>query len=200
MDPCPPRVDPRCTPTRGRRAPRLFALSAVLALGGCASGVPESIRHPSTTPVEVSQVQADPGRHLGQRVRWGGTILAVNNREGSTEIAILARPLGRDGAPVSGAAGKGRFLAEIAGFVDPAEYPRERELTLTGVIIGLETRPVGDYPYAYPVVRADSHHLWPERSPHPVYAPTYPWLAPWYHPWYGPFYRPYEGFPGRYWY
>ena len=151
----------------------------------------------------VVQVQAQPERHLGQRVRWGGTILAVINRERTTEIEVLARPLGRDGAPAFESSGQGRFIVEVTGFLDPAEYPKDRELTVVGVITGHQTRPVGDYPYVYPIVRAETRHLWPEQPPPAVYGPAYPWsgpwFGPWYDPWYGPFYRPYYGRPRRHW-
>jgi len=179
-------------------------IAVSLTLGGCATQVPEPIRDPVTTPVDVVQVQAQPERHLGQRVRWGGTILAINNRERTTEIEVLARPLGRGGAPTPESAGEGRFIAEATGFLDPAEYPKGRELTVVGIVTGVETRPVGDYPYAYPLVRTESRHLWPEPPELGVYGPPYPWLGPWYDPWYapgyGPFYRPYYGLPRGHWY
>jgi outer membrane lipoprotein len=178
-------------------------IAVALTLGGCATQVPEPIRDPLTSPVAVAQVQAQPERHLGQRVRWGGTILGVNNGERTTEIEVLARPLGRDGAPAFGSSGQGRFIVEVTGFLDPAEYPKDREMTVVGIITGHQTRPVGDYPYVYPIVRAESRHLWPQQSPSAVYGPAYPrsgpWFGPWYDPWYGPFYRPYYGLPRRYW-
>lgn len=195
---------------QARAVPRLIAWRALLAqhlavlvLTACAAGVPESIRDPQVTPIGVAQARAAPDRHLGQRVRWGGTIIAVTNGERTTEIEILARPLGRDGAPEANAAGEGRFIAEAAGFLDPAEYPKDRELTVVGILTGTLTRAVGDYPYVYPVVRTESRHLWPEAPTAVPYGPPYPWFWPWYDPWYGPwygpFYRPYEGVPRRRW-
>lgn len=175
-------------------------LAVSLALTGCAGGVPVTIRDPNVTLVGVAEVQGQPERHLGQRVRWGGTIIGVNNLKRRTEIEVLARPLDQDGAPDPEFAAQGRFIAEVPGFLDPAEYPKERELTLVGILTGVDTRPVGDYPYTYPLMRVESHHLWPRR-PSPVpYGPPYPWFDPWYYPWYGPFYRPYYGIPGRFWY
>jgi outer membrane lipoprotein len=194
MPPHAHRSDHRHRPPGSTRA--CLASVIALALLGCATDVPKTIRDPSTTPVDVAQVQAQPGRHLGQRVRWGGTIIAVHNKEGTTEIEVLARPLGRDGEPAADASSLGRFFAEAGGFLDPAEYPKDRELTVVGIITGVETRPVGDYPYTYPVVRVESRLLWPEQPP-PAY-PAYPWPGPWYDPWYGPFGWPYSGLPRRY--
>ena len=196
MPPRAPRHDLRRPPARSSPAWIPFAL--VLALGGCATGVPKAIRDPDTTPVEVAQVQANADRHLGQRVRWGGTILSIDNKKGATEIEVLSRPLGRDGAPARDSSSLGRFIAEVDGFLDPTEYPKDRELTVVGIITRVETRPIGDYPYRYPVVQVESRHLWPEQPPPGYYAP--PWPNPWYDPWYGPLYWPYFGLPGRYWY
>jgi outer membrane lipoprotein len=196
------------TPFRGRPGPpaiawgaRVTGLVAGLVLTACATGVPESIRDPQVTPIDVKDAQTAPDRHLGQRVRWGGTVIGVTNGERSTEIEILARPLGRDGAPDSSSPGQGRFIAEAAGFLDPAEYPKGRELTVVGILTGTVTRSVGDFPYVYPVVRTESRYLWPEAPTAVPYGPPYPWpwYDPWYGPWYAPYYRPYYAVPRRHW-
>lgn len=177
-----------------------LALALVGTLAGCAGTIPEPIRNTgATTPVDVSQVQADPSRHIGQRVRWGGTIIAVINRERATQIEVLAQALDRDGEPRSGSSAQGRFIAEIAGFVDPAEYPKDRKLTVVGVLTGVETRAVGEYPYVYPVVAAEARYLWPEPQLAPAYPYPGPWFGPWYDPWWGPWYGP-PGFRGAPWY
>lgn len=175
-----------------------LVLTVSITLAGCASAIPESIRDQSAlTPVDVAQVQAQPERHLGQRVRWGGTIIAVTNLARTTEIEILSRPLDRDGAPIQDTDGQGRFIALSPGFLDPTQFPKDRDLTVVGVITGVQTRPVGDYPYRYPLVQTETHYLWPEQSI-PV---PYPWYGPWYDPWFGPWYGPPLGYrPGPWFY
>ena len=44
----------------------------------------------SMWPKWILLAVAGADRHLGQRVRWGGTIIAVHNKEGTTEIEVLA--------------------------------------------------------------------------------------------------------------
>ncbi|AHF02930.1 membrane protein [Marichromatium purpuratum 984] len=185
------------TPTaKPRRAEPAHRLGAILALGlplwlaGCASGVPEAIRHATGVATTPAAAQQAPMAHLGERVRWGGTILAVHNHAEHTTIELLARALDSSGEPDPEAPGEGRFLAEFPGFVDPAGYPEERTLTVVGILLPPRTRAVGDYPYRYPVVAVEHSHLWPEPVPAPrypagVYAP-YPWYGPWRGPWYGP--------------
>jgi outer membrane lipoprotein len=171
---------------------RLFAVVAILALTGCASHLPQEIRIAPEPEFGVEAARQEPGRFLGQRVRWGGTILGVHNRPQVTEIEILARPLDPDGEPQAQAPGVGRFIAEVPGFVDPAEYPTDRRLTVAGKLDRMETRPVGEFPYRYPVVIAASLYLWSEPLPPYPYRHPYawPWYDPWYYPGYGPWYGP----------
>lgn len=185
---------------QGRLLAAAAALSLLAVLGGCASPIPLAIRDPLVNPVTPNQVQQQPDRYLGQRVRWGGTIIAVRNLSAVTEFELLARPLDADGEPQAQDDGQGRFIAQIAGFLDPAEYEKERSLTVAGILVGVERRPVGDYPYAYPLVRVDSRYLWPKAPPPQVYGPYgYPaWYGPggaWYGPGYGPRPVPYGPYP-----
>ncbi|PWG60970.1 Slp family lipoprotein [Sediminicurvatus halobius] len=169
---------------------RVFvALITTLLLAGCAN-MPEALQGvPESAPMPAA-VRADPDAFAGERVRWGGRIVEVENTSGETRIAVLARALQGGGRPGDTTAG-GRFLARFEGFVDPAEYAAGREITVVGEVVGAETRRIGDYPYRYPVVAVERHVLWAEPAPAPP--PRY------YDPWYGPYYSPF--YPHRYpWY
>ena len=179
-----------CAPMPRLRLLRLPIL-ALLLLGGCAtSRVPEAIRDPVLPSPAVTEAQQRPENFIGQRVRWGGSILDVHNTRETTRIEILARPLNSSGEPDDRSRGAGRFIVEMPGFKDPTEYPKQRRLTVVGPLDRMETRDVGDYPYPYPVVAADVWYLWP--NPPPV-APASPYDYPWYRPWYGPWYGPWSG-------
>lgn len=172
---------------------------AALALGGCASQIPQAIRTEPAQPTTVAQVQQAPAALAGRQVRWGGRIVATINLPDSTEIEVLSRALNTDGRPRTGAPGQGRFIARATGFLDPAEYAEDRELTVTGPILGVETRKVGEYPYAYPVVAAQTRYLWPKSLPPPVYPgpwpgwPYGPGFGPWWGPGWGPGWGPWWG-------
>jgi outer membrane lipoprotein len=156
---------------------------------GCATTLPEAIREPPNPDVAVAAAQASPEQYRGTAVRWGGTLLAVRNRAQVTELEILSRPLGFNGRPEDDGAGMGRFVAEVPGFVDPATLPKDRLVTVAGTVAGATTRPVGDYPYLYPVVRATHYRLWAPPAPEPYWHryplayPWYPWGPWWYRPW-----------------
>jgi outer membrane lipoprotein len=176
---------------------RLTPVAAVLAAGCATVQVPRELIEAPVPDLSVGQVQAEPTRHLGQRVRWGGDILAVRNHAVVTEIEILARPLNDSGVPsAADTVGLGRFVAEIAGFVDPTAFPKDHRITVAGEVVRVETRRVGDYPYPYPVVAVRHHRTFAPPVPdpywhrYPLYAPP-PWgvwgyrgpWGPWYRPW-----------------
>jgi outer membrane lipoprotein len=169
-----------------------------VVVSACASSVPGAIRDGGAS-LTVAQVQQAPQSAIGQSVRWGGTILAVRNLPDRSEIELLARPLAHDGEPRAAAKPVGRFIAEVSGFVDPAEYPQDRRLTVFGAVREVVVREIGEYPYHYPVVTASSRYLWPlERwpvaGPSSLYARgAWVWGPPYWPypgPFYGPYYRP----------
>lgn len=175
---------------RALRAPA--AVAGLLLLAGCA-GVPTALQDAPAESPAVTAVREQPEAHVGERVRWGGTVAEVINRRSDTVLAIVARPLRDNGRPYADAASPGRFLARIAGFLDPAVYREGRSVTVIGTVAGSEVREIGDYPYRYPVVQVDSHYLWePLPPPQPARCLHSPfWYDPFWHPWYGPSPWPY---------
>ncbi|MEJ2345568.1 MAG: Slp family lipoprotein [Gammaproteobacteria bacterium] len=159
-------------------------------LGGCAGNIPKEIRTPPPGNPPLQAVRAEPQRFTGVHVRWGGTIAEVQNRRHDTWVEVVARDLENSGRPIEDSRALGRFLVKIRGFVDPAVLAKGKALTVSGVVEGMVTKPIGDYPYRFPVVGAQTYYLW---EPLPKYSPSdYP---PWYYdPWY-PFYYPYGPWP-----
>jgi outer membrane lipoprotein len=174
-------------------------LSAML-LTACASQIPEQIRDAPAEGPTVAEARAGAGRFAGTRVRWGGTIAEVENRESQTWIEVVARDLQDNARPRESDRSQGRFLARFDGFLDPAIYSRGRQITVVGSVDGQKTRTIDQYEYRYPVVKVDSHYLWeplPEyryvRDPY-YYSPFF--YDPFFYDpfWYDPFYwrRPYH--------
>jgi outer membrane lipoprotein len=160
------------------------SLLLALALGGCASNIPELIRSAPAGDLRVAEVQQLMGTQFaGNEVRWGGHIISVRNQAQETLIEVLSRKLSKNGKPIADSKSSGRFIARIAGFLEPEEYPKDRLLTVTGQVKEVIEQPVGSYPYPYPVVDVKAYHLWPEER---TYPPPY-----YYDPFYDPFFYPY---------
>jgi outer membrane lipoprotein len=172
---------------------RIAVLSFVAAalLGGCASVVPETIRTAAPGNVQIAAVRAQPAQYRDAVVRWGGDIVSTRNERDHSILEIIARDLDRDGRPLDEDKSLGRFLVKAQGFLDPAVYKPEREVTVRGRVEGVVEQAIGEYRYSYPVIRADDIYLWkPRPPPAPPYAYPYPYYYdPWY-PWGWPYYRP----------
>ena len=178
---------------RYRHAMRLVILAAIgVTLTACAGNPPLGLEPVAAEVPAPIQVQTAPKRYSGQEVRWGGEILALNNLARDTEVEIYSRPLFDNAEPRPEGGDGVRFLAVVRGFLDPAQYSPGKRMTVRGRLVDSVRRPVGEFPYLYPVVEVGQHHLWPVYvSPpepawfrDPYYDPWWPW-GPWgpHRPW-----------------
>lgn len=174
----------------------VLLLCATALLAGCASA-PKPLRgeFAALAPEQASASQAS-----GDVVRWGGRIVATVPSDTSTCIEILGRDLSDIARPTRAAdESTGRFIACRNGFYDPAIFAEDRDVTVTGRVVGFETRPIGDYEYRYPRVAAEIIYLWPERTEYradPYPSAFWPMYRP--HFWggyYAPIRAPYRSAP-----
>lgn len=156
------------------------ALILVLLASGCAT-VPEPLggEFRQLTPEQSGD------QHVGQRVRWGGSIVDTRPGENETCIEILSRALDDRARPRTGDADHGRFLACRDGFEDPAVFESGRDITVVGGLTGFVEGRIGEFRYIYPRVEAETLFLWGEETPVRYYH------DPWF---YGPW-GPYAHFP-----
>ena len=166
------------------RTTSLVILTALL-FSACTT-IPEQFRGEYTPLTPKSSTEKD----LKAPVRWGGVLLETRPEAEFTCFEILSKQLGRSMRPeVSDQAG-GRFVACKPGFYDPEVFEKGREVTLTGKIIHMDIRKVGEYDYHFPVVDIEFMSLWPERR-NPVYYDFYGPYRPyyWHYPSHGFYYR-----------
>ena len=147
------------------RSLALEAAAVLLGTGCAAAPFPDELTRSVDRSLSLAQIRADPRAHLGARVMLGGDILATTPKAGGTEIEVLARRLDKGDAPDRGDSSAGRFLVRTPEFLDPAIYARGRRITVLGAVAGSEERPVGELPYAYPVIEAERIKLWPKEGP-----------------------------------
>jgi len=165
--------------------PRIAALAFVLAFTGCAT-VPTPLQGNFSALAPGAATQRDA---TGESVRWGGTIAEVETLAGQTCFQLVGRPLDDETRPIMSDRPEARFLACRQGFYEPQVFAKGRSLTVTGHIVGYETRKVGDYDYRQPKVAADVVYLWPKRQQvyvvndfYPFY-PYDPWPSLWWRRW-----------------
>lgn len=181
----------------------LFA-AVTLALSGCASQLPESIRGDGRTLTTYDQVQAASAEMIGEQVRWGGVIAEVRNREDASEIEIVGFRTRSFGRPEVNDNSYGRFRVIVSGFIDPEVHAKGRMITVLGTYTGMESGMIGEYNLDFPVIRASGTELWREPQPsandwrYDVYSPRYRWymygagpyrVYPYYYP-YTPMMQP----------
>ncbi len=127
---------------------------------------------------------------IGQRVRWGGTVVRVENRAQESVIEVVNRELDASARPIRLDRSGGRFMAVIRGFIDPVIYEAGRDITVIGTLEKIVSAPLGDFSYQYPLLQVESHKLWEKHLPRPYrrdpygYDPWYPWhpgYAPWWY-------------------
>ena len=134
---------------------------AAVILAGCAT-VPGPLQGQYSA---VSPRDAVAAGQRGLPVRWGGRIVSTDPMAEQTCFEIVSTGLDPTGRPHWAAdASGGRFIACRAGFYDPAIFQVDREVTVTGVVDGFETRRIGEYDYRFPRLAADVIYLWPVRE------------------------------------
>lgn len=163
-----------------------LVLVALLLLAGCSS-TPEALKG-NYAPLEPGQASI---RDLGTEVRWGGVILDARPDARQTCFEVLSRSLDSSYRPRAEDLTQGRFIACRDGFLDPEVFAKGREITLTGAVVAIDERQVGEFNYRYPVLTTRFITMWPERPDVIINNYHDPWF-------YGPYWGPYWGGYGWY--
>jgi outer membrane lipoprotein len=147
------------TSNASRVSGSLVVLAAALPSSGCATTPPLDATE-TWTGLEPCQIGNEP-QFDEELVPGGGMIVAVENRERSAEVTVLAYPLDDRQQPRLGAASERRFIAAMPGFVEPLEYPQGRFVTLRGRMFGTRAGTIQQREYLFPLVRVQAAHVWP---------------------------------------
>ena len=146
-----------------------------------------------TQLVSYSKAVTSGANAQGQKARWGGLIVGVENKPNKTLIELAHFPLNHYGKPTTNGETSGRFKVQIDGFVDPIVFEEGRAATFLGTIIAPTAGMVGEQPYIYPTITADDYHMWRKQEVYDVntyffnyhtgwYSPFYRYNGPWMYP------------------
>jgi outer membrane lipoprotein len=155
-----------------KRIGRLMAISFLLAAAGgiatgCAPVFPREVTDRIDRHISFQQLQSNPEKFKGTWLMLGGVIVSVKNMKEGTLLEILQKPLDSDGRPLETDRTFGRFLVDSDQFLDSAVYRLDRRITVVGKVIGQKTLPLDEITYQYPLLSAETLHLWsPASSPH----------------------------------
>lgn len=145
-----------------QRSSIVFLLIALMLSGCAGKPVLDSAGvNPKLTPSDVAQQQNNA---VGQKIMWGGSILASINLKSMTQFEILAFPTDKRGQPDINVKPIGRFLIQHPGYLETADYNQGRHVTVVGSIKRVQTSKLGEANYTYPVITAEQLHLWPRAS------------------------------------
>lgn len=173
----------------------------------CAHVISQETLKKARTEVAFGTVAANPSYYRGSLFVWGGTIVDTTPTRTGTTIEVIQAPLDRVGSPKNVDISEGRFLVRIKKLLDPLIYTEGRQVTVAGVLIGTEIKPLGETDYEYPVLDAQEIYLWKEEPDYYYpYYPYYPYSYPYYYPgywgppwhrysWCDPFWDPWCRYP-----
>ena len=181
---------------------RLVFIASMLLLNSC-SHIPETIRQAPIQDIQIQDTKKDFSKHQHKTARWGGSLIDVKNDEHKTTLQVLAFPLNYEGRPNLRAATLGRFLVKSNKFLDPAIYTNNTELTVSGRLVDVDNRKVGQKTLKLPVIELQQIYLWPKyRSRYCGYSPYYNSYRYGSHGYWWPHYRFYGhyGYFGHYGY
>ncbi len=142
---------------------RWVIILAILLLGAC-SNLPTAIKDAPSTEVQLQDVQNNIEAYKGSSVRWGGTIVQVENDEDASWIHVLYYPLKGYGRPRLNRSSQGRFLMHSEKFLDPAVYAKGTQITVAGVLTGDTERMIGKKTLKLPVINVSHDYIWPTYS------------------------------------
>jgi outer membrane lipoprotein len=170
----------------------MFLLLLFVFLVSC-SPISKNLRDRADRSLTFEELLKNPEACKGKIVIWGGEIIeTVNQKDNTTLIEVLQKPLNWLKEPKETNESGGRFLALVEKFLDPHIYRKGREITVAGKITGVKKRPLGELEYSYPLVLSEEIYLWRINwYHHPLpyndyYFPEYPWgdyasYGPWWH-------------------
>lgn len=163
---------------------------------GCAHVLSPEMRQQVDTTLALTQLRTAPENYTGRTVMLGGDIVSTHNLAKGTRIAVLQKPLDASGRPRDTDHTAGRFMALCEGYLDPAIYSKDRQITLAGRVLGTRSDTLGAITYVYPLLACLEVHLWASRVSVAAYPPW--WYSDYWWPLYRPFWwRPHAWRPSR---
>lgn len=139
----------------------VFGLLLTVLFSGC-SPISKELRDQADRGLTFKQVSKNPEAYKGKIVIWGGEVIeTILQKDGTTLIVVLQRPLDREKEPKVERS-EGRFIVLVEEIVEPYIFRRGRRITAGGEILGKKVMRLGEFEYPYAFLRSKQLHLWEE--------------------------------------
>lgn len=146
------------------------------------SPISKNLRDLADRSLTFEEALKNPEAYKGKIVIWGGEIIeTLNQKDNTTLIEVLQKPLNWVKEPKETKESGGRFLALVEKFLDPHIYRKDREVTIAGEVLGVKKRLLGELEYPYPLILGKQIYVWRPYQYHyqppynDYYFPEYPW-------------------------
>lgn len=194
-----------------RRYIKLFLATALAAflLTACMHPISEETREQVNPALSSAMVSDNPEAFLSRQLLLGGVVINIEESAEGSMLELMEWRLNQWGEPIYVEDAGRRFLVRSPEMLDPKAYEKGTLVTLSGIILGQETRLLDENEYNYPVLDLTEIHLWESpfrygihRHPYPAYPvyvgsdedldrqpydpgySVYPYTPYWYRPWY----------------
>ncbi|MGL4224019.1 Slp family lipoprotein [Vibrio misgurnus] len=137
-----------------------LVLLGALLLSACVSLSPELGDSDDKSIVTQYSAWLDLDPAMQSTVRMGGVIASISNQQDRTRVELVNLPIDSSGRPDLQQDPQGRFVAYVAGFLDPITFAEGRLMTVYGTTAEPEQGKVGDYEQRYPVISVQGYRLW----------------------------------------
>jgi outer membrane lipoprotein len=174
------RVRPKLIRSNG------VVLLLLILLPGCAAVISKSLRAQVDLSLHFSEAFQNPKAYEGKIVIWGGEVIkTINQKDGTTLVEVLQRPLNRMEEPEVTKPPGGRFLMLSQKYLNSFILREGTRITIAGEILGERSMPLGEMEYRYPLILSREMYLWEYHFYYPSqYYPRGHFYFPWW--WYFP--------------
>jgi outer membrane lipoprotein len=129
----------------------------------CAPVLSPDIMQRAALNIQLSELKKDPGFYKGWLFIIGGIIINTEVTEEGSVIEAVRVPVNSRGHLESIETATGRYLAiypEDKGLLEPIIFRKNRQMTLAGKFIGIQTMKINEVERVYPVFEIRELHLW----------------------------------------
>lgn len=159
---------------------QILTIFATLLLTACIQPISKDVRKQVDPKTTFAMVSNNPGAFLDQYILLGGVVINLENTAEGSSLEMMEWQLTPWGEPMYLDNTGRRFLLKTSEVLDPTIYEPGVLVTLAGIVLGSETRMLGEHEYDYPVLDMADIHPW--KSPfrygiHNYPDPAYPFYV-----------------------